>query len=521
MNVPPRNSLAELPENPAMTPSNNERHSMNAPVPVDVGRPVALHLLERIEAFGLSAADDPLGFESRLADQHGWTLGYALAVVEEYRRFLVLTQVAGHAVSPSPDVDDAWHLHLTRTAHYDAFCNAVFGRFLHHEPARAGEGAKHRDLYLNTLAAYRQQFGFSAPAQVWPASGRPVDAPTTSATWTLPVGLRRGNRLAIALVLGAILAGVALRNLGLLDALQRIPPGAFLSVVLLVTIALGWIGLRGVVPPAQATARDVLEPYEAAWFSGGAERMAMTAIVALTDRGVLLPPGPPSARGLRPPIPVNTTVEARCVHPVEVACLSVVTDGGVRFTAACVAVRFVAERVERRLVAAGIASDPAALPLRRARALVVLAAGLAIEFERIFHAVGSSHRTGFLGVLALAGAGLVFVLARRRGRVGARAERVLRTLRLTAGAYKRTPPVGQALAFGVALAGGAVLAEDLRFDGLKQQVDASAMVPGRGNARKGSDDSGCSSCSSCSSADGGSGCSGGSSCSSGCGGGGD
>ena len=75
------------------------------PQPPATPTAAAAELLARIEAFGLSAADDPLGFESRLADDHGWTLGYALAVAEEYRRFLVLTQVAGHPVSPSPDVD--------------------------------------------------------------------------------------------------------------------------------------------------------------------------------------------------------------------------------------------------------------------------------------------------------------------------------------------------------------------------------------------------------------------------------
>lgn len=74
-------------------------------------------LLERIEAFGFNEPCDPLGFESRLPDDQGWTPGYALAVVAEYQRFLVSTQVMGHAASPSPDVDEAWHLHLTRTAH--------------------------------------------------------------------------------------------------------------------------------------------------------------------------------------------------------------------------------------------------------------------------------------------------------------------------------------------------------------------------------------------------------------------
>ena len=136
--------------------------------------------MARIEAFGFSAADEPLGFESRLADDQGWTLGYALAVVEEYRRFLVLTQVAGPPAGPSPDVDEAWHLHLTRTAHYDAFCNAVFGRFLHHEPARPGEGARHRNMYRDTLEAYHRAFGDDAPMTIWPEPGQPREAAAPS-----------------------------------------------------------------------------------------------------------------------------------------------------------------------------------------------------------------------------------------------------------------------------------------------------------------------------------------------------
>ena len=485
-------------------------------------------MLSRIEAFGLCAADDPLGFESRLADDQGWTLGYALAVVEEYRRFLVLTQVAGQAVSPSPDVDEAWHLHLTRTSHYEAFCTAIFGRFLHHEPAKAGEGARHQDMYRATLAAYRQTFGASAPPVVWIKPGKPPgrQAPAL-AGWTVPPELRRGHRLAIVAVLLAIAGGLLLRNLGLLDPLQAIPPFTFLAAVLAATVALGWRGLRPAAQAPDASSRDRLEPYEAAWFSGGAERMAMTAIVALTERGVLLAPGKPSERGARPPIPVNMTVEPRCLHPAEAACLQAVADGGVRFTAACAAMRPLAGQVERRLIAAGIASDVAALPPHRARALLGMVVLLAVELERIVHAVGTPQRIGFVSLLALAGIGLVAVLAQRLRRANPRSERVLRPLRLAAGKYRKTTPTGQALAFGVALIGGSVMADDLRFDGLKQQVNAaSASATG---ARPGKDDGGGSSsgCSSCGS-DGGSGGSGdggggscGSSCSSGCGGGGD
>src|SRR5438067_1369857 len=138
---------------------------MNAPEPVGSGHPRAIQLLERIEAHGFDAPDDPLGFETRLAGDNGWTLGHARAVVAEYRRFLVLAQLAKDPVSPSQDVDQAWHLHLTRTAHYAAFCEALFGRFLHHEPGRAdgGDAQRHRQMYEYTRKVYRRGFGAAPP----------------------------------------------------------------------------------------------------------------------------------------------------------------------------------------------------------------------------------------------------------------------------------------------------------------------------------------------------------------------
>jgi len=486
----------------------------------------AAALLQRIEAFGFNERGDPLGFESRLADDQGWTLGYALAVVEEYRRFLVLTQVTGRAASPSPDVDEAWHLHLTRTAHYEAFCNALFGRFLHHAPARPGERSRHDEMYRQTLADYRQVFGATAPPVVWPRPGSAPPPRPAVAGWTVPATLRRGHRLALAALAAAFAGGLLLRAAGLLQPLQGIGPVQFLAAALAATVALGWWGLRARRAPADAAARDRLEPYEAAWFSGGAERMAMTAIVALTERGVLLPPGRPSERGARPPIGLNMSVEPHAMHPAEAVCLAAAGEGGLRFTAACLAMRSLAAIYERRLIAAGIASDVAALPAHRARALLGLVVLLAIEIERIVHALGSPHPVGFLVLLALAACGLIVLLAQRLWRANARSERVLRPLRLAAGQYRKTTPVGPALAFGVALVGGTVLADDLRFDGLKQQVNAGtlAMATRRASKGKGDDDGSCSSCTSCGS-DGGSSCSsgdgGGSSCSSGCGGGGD
>jgi hypothetical protein len=207
-------------------------------------------------------------------------------------------------------------------------------------------------------------------------------------------------------------------------------------------------------------------------------------------------------------------------------CLAAANDEGLRFSAACWAMQPLADQFERRLVAAGIASEVAALPLHRARALLGVVLLLAVEFERIFHAFGTRHRVGFLVLLTLAGAGLAVALARRTRSANARSERVLRPLRLAAGQYRKTTPTGQALAFGVALVGGAAMADDLRFDGLQQQINAPPLGPAA--RRSGKDDGSggsSSSCSSCSSDGGSGGGSGGgsscgSSCGSGCGGGG-
>jgi uncharacterized protein (TIGR04222 family) len=370
-------------------------------------------------------------------------------------------------------------------------------------------------MYQSTLAAYRGVFGVDASEAIWPADGRRIEAATASPGWTVPVALRAGANLAFAVVLGAAAVGLLLRLSGALDVLQDIGPLAFLGIATLATLVLAFLGFSRPQPAATPDGRDVLEPYEVAWLSGGLERMAMTAVVTLIERGVLLPPGPSPQRGPRPPIPVDRTVVARAMHPVEAACLSAATDEGLRFSAACAATAPVAAAFRHRLVAAGQASGADVLPRRRALALAGLSVLFVIEFERLFHAQGTHQRVGFLFMLTLVQVLLTAVFVKRTQRASPRAEAVLRPLRLSAGRYKKTPPVGPALAFGVALAGGAALADDLRFDGLGQQVNAVAAARRAAGNGGGGDDLSCSSCGS----DGGSGGDGGgSSCSSGCGG---
>ena len=128
-------------------------------------------LRERIEAFEIDEAEAGLPFTGRLAREQGWTQAEAARVVREYKRFLVLAMEAGHPVSPSEAVDQAWHLHLLYTRSYwQSLCGGVLGRELHHEPTRGGgeEGAKFYGWYARTLGSYRRIFGEEPPADIWP-----------------------------------------------------------------------------------------------------------------------------------------------------------------------------------------------------------------------------------------------------------------------------------------------------------------------------------------------------------------
>ncbi len=77
-------------------------------------------------------------------------------------------------VTPSEEVDEVWHLHLTYSRDYwEVWCGLVLGRPLHHDPAGGG-GAEQSRLhaqYAATLARYEAYFGPS-PEAYWPGTQR-------------------------------------------------------------------------------------------------------------------------------------------------------------------------------------------------------------------------------------------------------------------------------------------------------------------------------------------------------------
>lgn len=125
----------------------------------------------RLRDFAFDHPGDALTFTCRLARENRWSPEFARCVVDEYRRFLFLALRAGHAVTPSDEVDQAWHLHLVYTRSYwEDLCQGVLGRALHHGPTRGGrvEDDRFERQYADTQASYTRWFGQEPPADIWP-----------------------------------------------------------------------------------------------------------------------------------------------------------------------------------------------------------------------------------------------------------------------------------------------------------------------------------------------------------------
>jgi len=128
-------------------------------------------LWERLDAFHIGPKNAALSFAERLARENNWSLSFAEQVIVEYKKFLFLIATGNQEFTPSDQVDQVWHLHLTYTRSYwNELCGDVLGFSLHHGPTQGGQeqGNKFRQQYSETLAAYRNMFG-EPPSNVWPS----------------------------------------------------------------------------------------------------------------------------------------------------------------------------------------------------------------------------------------------------------------------------------------------------------------------------------------------------------------
>jgi hypothetical protein len=176
-----------------------------------------IELYERIQSFSLDKPNAQLSFSKRLARDNGWTLQYSQQVIEEYKKFAFLAVAAGHPVTPSDQVDQVWHLHLTYTRSYwEEFCSEVLQTPLHHDPTLGGqtENQKFDDWYSKTLESYERFLGAKPPIEIWSTPkdrfGRDLYFMriNTQQNWVLPkLQVQKGATASIAVLFTLILSG--------------------------------------------------------------------------------------------------------------------------------------------------------------------------------------------------------------------------------------------------------------------------------------------------------------------------
>ena len=85
---------------------------------------------------------------------------------------------------PSHAVDEAWHGFILCTARYAAFCDAAYGRFLHHHPEGSGSGGggSMEEQLARTVVAWTLVAEPGEQAVLWDLDARVgVEAP-----WGIP-----------------------------------------------------------------------------------------------------------------------------------------------------------------------------------------------------------------------------------------------------------------------------------------------------------------------------------------------
>lgn len=151
-------------------------------------------LIERIMDFHIGPKQASLSFAQRLARENNWSEAYAQRAIIEYKRFICLIMLSDESQTPSDQVDQVWHLHMTYTESYWInFCGNTLQREIHHGPTRGGskEQSKYRAQYQQTLYSYEALFGLP-PVDIWPDAGQRFQQAAqfkrinTAEHWVLP-----------------------------------------------------------------------------------------------------------------------------------------------------------------------------------------------------------------------------------------------------------------------------------------------------------------------------------------------
>lgn len=371
-------------------------------------------LWTRLDAFAFDEPGTTLTFARRLARENDWTAEFTQRVIREYTRFVFLAMEAGHPVSPSEEVDQAWHLHLTYTKSYwQDLCGEVLGgRRLHHHPTKGGsdEAAKFDGQYQRTLDSYRRLFGEEPPPDIWIPAGarrhakggkhRWVD---TKRYWLVPkwiIWAGAGSVGALAAVVAVSGCSMPMAGLAMTGPLFL---GTFILLLLCGPLVAVVVRLFLIGPGGKAEVPT--DPYELAYLAGGGQRVLEAAIASLyAAKAVKVDAGSDREIWVK-----RAQTPERALHDVEVLVWGLLPESGVSVGLSDIKRGLLAwfEKTESVLLQTGMLSPNAAKAAQVG--LVILLAAPFLGLIRIGTGLANGRPVAFLIFMVLFGFFLAWI----------------------------------------------------------------------------------------------------------------
>lgn len=477
-------------------------------------------LYKRIQAFALDRPDSQLSFSQRLAKDNGWSLGYTQRAIEEYKKFIFLAVAAGHPVTPSDQIDQVWHLHLTYTRLYwQEFCPKILQTTLHHEPTRGGssEQLKFGSWYSKTLESYEQFFGHIPPIDIWPKPkdrfGRDLHfiRINSQQSWVLSKPnltiflkpqLRKIGIFTFLAFLSLMITGCQI--------ISQIPNPMnftgpefltfYISLVVMGIALAAWLRFSLCLVSTNTKQQPDLNTYEIAFLAGGNHRLIMAAITSLVKQGYVevLKEKSPFGR-TQSKLVVTGKIDA-IADPVEKAVAQdiLATDGAIEqvFRKST----GMKDSIRSRLEQLGLfLSDAQALKAQIYPSLIVVIL-LGIGLCKMAVGISRDKPVGLLlicifGLLVL---GARFFVKPQRSRYG---EIIFKDLRNRLQHLKTANSSDSELVLAVAFFGATVLMADMALADLYQMLTPTAVASSGGDGGSGGSDGdsdgGCGGCAGC------------------------
>jgi hypothetical protein len=110
----------------------------------------------------------PKNFSKNFAAEHLLSEAVAENYIDEYRKYLYVSNITGQSQTPSEEVDSVWHYHIEHIEEYLKTSKILFGRYFLHMPADGSKSdhVKHVDMYKGTINTLENVFG-QVDAETW------------------------------------------------------------------------------------------------------------------------------------------------------------------------------------------------------------------------------------------------------------------------------------------------------------------------------------------------------------------